>query len=241
MLAALGLLGLALALVIIKDRDFWFPPASAPLDSVAATAPSAQPDQAQTGPLARTRHFLSRHSKKHSAPSSHSAQAPPPPVTIKRTALPPLEVEVVAGDQSHTARPVSRSVQVDTQPSSAGPELASQRITDTATVNASTPPVIVAADRVSLSPQTNQAVSHSVKPGYPLLARQTKVQGAVMLEALISREGNIQDLRVLSGPPILAAAAREAVKKWRFKPYFEGNRAVETAARITVNFTISTN
>jgi protein TonB len=67
-----------------------------------------------------------------------------------------------------------------------------------------------------------------------------KVQGAVILEALISKTGSIQDIQVLSGPAILSEAAREAVKQWHFKPYYQGGRAVETEARITVNFTIST-
>ncbi|MGH9496893.1 MAG: energy transducer TonB, partial [Candidatus Sulfotelmatobacter sp.] len=77
--------------------------------------------------------------------------------------------------------------------------------------------------------------------GYPMLARQMKVQGSVILLAMIGREGMIQDLRILSGPPILSGAAREAVKQWHFKPHYEGSQAVETVARITVNFTISTN
>jgi protein TonB len=48
-------------------------------------------------------------------------------------------------------------------------------------------------------------------------------------------------LQILSGPSILAAAAREAVKQWHFKPYLQNGQPVETQARITVNFTISTN
>ena len=51
----------------------------------------------------------------------------------------------------------------------------------------------------------------------------------------------IQDLHVVSGPPILASAAQEAVRQWRFRPHFQGAEAVETQAKITVNFTISTN
>ena len=102
-------------------------------------------------------------------------------------------------------------------------------------------PVASAADRVQLSQQAVQNVTVSVPPDYPLLARQMKVQGAVILQALISREGSIQELQIVSGPGILAAAAREAVKQWRFKPYYQSGQAVETQARITVNFTISTN
>jgi len=100
---------------------------------------------------------------------------------------------------------------------------------------------VSAADHVQLSPQTAQSVSVSVPPDYPLLARQMKVQGAVKLQALISRDGTIQELQILSGPSILATAAREAVKQWHFKPYIQNGQPVETQARITVNFTISTN
>jgi protein TonB len=84
-------------------------------------------------------------------------------------------------------------------------------------------------------------VTVSVPPNYPTLARQMKVQGAVSLQVLISREGAIQELQILSGPPILATAAREAVKQWHFKPYLLNGQPVETQARVTVNFTISTN
>ena len=97
-----------------------------------------------------------------------------------------------------------------------------------------------ATGRVHLSPGAAQILSRPVEPSYPLLAKQMKVQGAVVLEALIGRDGNIQDLHVLSGPTILSTAAREAVKQWRFRPYLQSGQAVETEARITVNFTIST-
>jgi periplasmic protein TonB len=94
---------------------------------------------------------------------------------------------------------------------------------------------------VQMSADTTEVVTHPVKPGYPLLARQMKVQGSVVLRALISKEGTIQDLHVVSGPAILASAAQDAVRQWRFKPHYLGSEAVETQADITVNFTISTN
>ena len=84
-------------------------------------------------------------------------------------------------------------------------------------------------------------MARPVRPNYPLLARQMKVQGSVILQALISKDGNIQTLHVVSGPPILANAALEAVRQWHFKPHYQGTEAVETEAKITVNFTISTN
>jgi TonB family protein len=65
-----------------------------------------------------------------------------------------------------------------------------------------------------------------------------KVQGSVLLQALVGADGVIQELRVISGPAILSEAARQAASQWHFKPYYENGKAVETQARITVNFVI---
>jgi protein TonB len=91
-----------------------------------------------------------------------------------------------------------------------------------------------------MSADASRAVDRTVEPAYPVLAKQMKVQGAVVMQALIGADGLIQDLKVVSGPAILSSAAREAVRQWRFKPFFENGKAVETQAKITVNFTIST-
>jgi protein TonB len=142
----------------------------------------------------------------------------------------------VAGDEHHAVQAGSNSVKVDMR---AGTPATSAQA-------ASTPPIsgptgVVNADtRVHLSPSAAQMLSRPIGPNYPLLAKQMKIQGAVVLEVLIGRDGTIQRLHVLSGPTILSAAAREAVKQWRFKPYWQSGQAVETEARITVNFTIST-
>ena len=142
---------------------------------------------------------------------------------------------MVAGDTHRTIRPGTNSVRVDLQAGAPA-----QPMTDIATQNAANV-TSNAAERVQMSADTTQVVTHPVKPGYPLLARQMKVQGSVVLRALISKEGTIQDLHVVSGPAILASAAQDAVRQWRFKPHYVGNEAVETQANITVNFTISTN
>jgi protein TonB len=65
-----------------------------------------------------------------------------------------------------------------------------------------------------------------------------RVQGSVVLQAVVGTDGNIENLRVLSGPSILTAAAQQAVRQWRFKPYLQNGQPVETKARITVNFSI---
>jgi TonB family protein len=157
-----------------------------------------------------------------------------------RAALPPLEIEVVAGDQHRMIQPINPSLKVDLQTGSAP-------ISAPATVPPSQPTstdgasvATNAGERVRLSADTAEHVARPVEPNYPMLAKQMKVQGSVVLQALIGREGGIQDLRVLSGPAILSTAAMDAVKQWRFRPYFQGGQSVETEARITVNFTIST-
>ena len=79
---------------------------------------------------------------------------------------------------------------------------------------------------------------HRVEPVYPNFARQTHREGTVELRATISSEGVVKDLQVLSGDPVLAHAAREAVAQWRFRPTVLNGAAVEVVTFITVNFHI---
>jgi protein TonB len=80
---------------------------------------------------------------------------------------------------------------------------------------------------------------HQVKPNYPPLARQARVQGSVVPQADISKDGTIQNLRVVSGHPMLVQSALDAVKQWRYKPYFLNGEPVEVETSITVNFTLA--
>jgi len=244
MVGSLCLLLLALGVVLWHDRDFWFPDTpDAESDQPAETSPAAQRVPAQSSRAAAKSNLRPNHRSKHQVASATPAPAsstPPAPVAItSRTVLPPLEVEVVAGDSHQTLRPGSSSVRVDLQPS-APPQPTSEAGTtvDTGTAANTT---TNASERVRMSPDASDIVARPVRPSYPLLARQMKVQGSVILQALISRDGIIQNLRVVSGPHILASAAQDAVRQWHFKPHLEGSEAVETEAKITVNFTISTN
>jgi protein TonB len=76
-----------------------------------------------------------------------------------------------------------------------------------------------------------------VNPIYPPLARQARVQGVVVLEAIITREGTIHSLRVVTGHPILAQAAADAVQQWRYRPTLLNSDPVEVITTITVTFT----
>jgi len=77
---------------------------------------------------------------------------------------------------------------------------------------------------------------HRVEPVYPPMARTARVQGAVVLEAIISKEGAMKDLRLISGPALLVPAAVEAVSQWRYRPYVLNDQAIEVETQITVNF-----
>jgi protein TonB len=80
---------------------------------------------------------------------------------------------------------------------------------------------------------------HRVQPSYPPLARAARIQGAVELHAVIGRDGGIENLRVVSGHPMLVAAAVEAVRQWRYRPYILNGEPVEVETQITVNFVLS--
>jgi protein TonB len=78
-----------------------------------------------------------------------------------------------------------------------------------------------------------------VQPNYPPLARQARIQGNVVLTAEISKDGSIENLRLVSGHPMLAPAAIEAVKQWKYKPYFLNGEPVEVETQVTVIFSLS--
>jgi periplasmic protein TonB len=80
---------------------------------------------------------------------------------------------------------------------------------------------------------------HRVEPPYPPLAKAARIQGAVQLRAMISKQGTIKNLQVLSGHPMLAGAAVEAVRQWRYRPYVLNGEAVEVETEVTVNFVLS--
>jgi TonB family protein len=244
MVVALSLLLVALGFILYHDRDFWFPDtqeAESDQPEIPATGTSAR-SAATTGKTTVSAKDKDKHAPggntnksaaKESAPAA-TAPAPPMTATTQRTILPPLEVEVVAGDNRRTVRPGSNSIRVDLQPGMP-PQPASDASETAANLTSD------AAERVNMSSDASAFVTRSVQPAYPLLARQMRVQGSVILQALISKEGTIQSLHLLKGPTILASAAEDAVRQWHFKPHYQGSDPVETQARITVNFTISTN
>jgi len=105
---------------------------------------------------------------------------------------------------------------------------------------ASAAPAIVAKPALQVV-RVSQGVSNGllikrVQPVYPTLAMQMRVEGAVELDATIGKDGSTSDIKVLKGDPMLAQAAVEAVRQWKYKPYLLDGQPVQLQTQITINF-----
>jgi TonB family protein len=105
------------------------------------------------------------------------------------------------------------------------------------------PKCVMALDK-PLRVRASQGVSQSllvkrVPPAYPDSARQARIQGQVILHAIIDTGGNVSELSLASGHPMLAPAAITAVKQWKYRPYLMNNHPAEVETQIIVNFTLS--
>jgi protein TonB len=94
-----------------------------------------------------------------------------------------------------------------------------------------------AATRVSGGVVEGLLLPHAT-PSYPQIARTAGIGGEVVLAATISAQGRIENLRVISGHPLLRDAAIVAVKEWRYRPYLLDGKAVEVETTITIRFTL---
>jgi protein TonB len=106
------------------------------------------------------------------------------------------------------------------------------------------PPVPPPAPSVKASPVRQGGnvqparLIHQVNPVYPQIARQTRVQGVIVMEAIISKEGSVESLRVVSGHPLLFQSAIDAVKQWKYHPATLNGEPVDVITTITVTFTL---
>jgi len=101
-------------------------------------------------------------------------------------------------------------------------------------------PKVATPQRVRVSQGVTQGLLiRKIQPNYPPLARQARIQGSVLLQAEISKDGTIENLHLISGHPMLAPAAIEAVKQWKYKPYLLNGEPVEVDTEVMVNFTLA--
>jgi len=194
------------------------------LQLMAALVAPAPPPAPPSG------HFRSAHQSTSNLSSEGKIIAPPSvprnvaPI-VESVAPPPVDVGEI-GIPGGTGNASSRSAVLD----SIGTEL---------TAKVLPPPPVPAARPLRVSYIMEGNLIHRVQPEYPPLARQARVQGTVVLRAVISREGKIENLQVLNGHPLLVQAAMDAVRQWRYRPYYLNNEPVEVETQVTVNFTLS--
>ena len=253
LLIALSLLLIALTVVIVKDRDFWFgsdetsesrrglgkhpeirlgcgAPAQVPLARAAAVKSHLVPKASTAAaPDSSRKDDTSPVSANPVSANPVSANPASPVVATNRVVLPSLDVEVVAGDSHRIVHPGSNVAKVE--------------IPNDSNRTSAVPPSVVtlatnAAEHERLSSESVPELRQTVETTYPLLGQHMRVQGSVVLQAVVGTDGTIENLRVLSGPAILATAAQQAVRQWRFKPYLQNGQPVETKTKITVNFSI---
>jgi protein TonB len=97
-----------------------------------------------------------------------------------------------------------------------------------------------AATRIQVGGQVQAAmILNQVQPVYPRLASSARISGEVRLKAVISKDGRIEDLKLISGHPLLVQAAMDAVKQWTYKPTVLNGNPVEVDTEIDVNFALS--
>jgi protein TonB len=151
----------------------------------------------------------------------------PVPVFVHQAA-PPIQVEHAAIPESmKTSPPIARPVVVTVNPGQMMPVSAPQL----------QPAIQQSSEPVEVSEEAARALLvHSVNPEYPPEALAQKLHGAVVLQAVIGRGGDVEDLKIVRGYFILGRAAISAVKQWKFQPYNLDGHAAATQTVITINF-----
>jgi TonB family protein len=152
---------------------------------------------------------------------------PLPVPVFERQEAPPIRVERAAIPESmRNSAPIERPVVVTVNPAQMMPISVPQP----QTIQQFTEPVALSEEAA------RTLLVHIVNPVYPTEALAQKLHGPVVLQAVIGRDGSVEDLKIVRGYFILGRAAISAVKQWRFQPYSVGGRAAATQTVITIHF-----
>jgi len=181
---------------------------------------------------------------------------PPPPAAAVVKIVKVIQTDIVNGEL-RTPTKIPQKVQMIKEDEAPPPAMASTGVVGgvpggipggsmggvIGSVLSSTPtvaPKIAAPQRVRVSSGVvSGLLVKKVNPNYPPLARQARIQGVVLLQAQISKDGRIENLQLISGHPMLAPAAIEAVKQWVYRPYLLNGEPCEVDTQIQVNFTLA--
>jgi protein TonB len=167
---------------------------------------------------------------------------PPPPPTIVKTVKAPRVVQI-SKMVAPTVIPKTVSIVKDEAPviysnSGAGVDGGTGGFLGGILGNTAPPPPKPAAPqriRVGGNVEAGARINN-VTPEYPAIAKVAHISGTVVLHAIIAKDGTIQELEFVSGPPMLVKPAMDAVKQWRYKPYLLNGDPVEVETTINVDF-----
>jgi TonB family protein len=124
----------------------------------------------------------------------------------------------------------------------AGPQIDVQSMSNSKSQTSGVAPQGTRPMRVRVSQGVMQGmVISKVQPIYPADAKAARIQGSVVIAATIGKDGSIQSERLISGHTVLAPAAMDAVKQWKYRPYVLNGQAIEVDTQMTVNFTLASN
>jgi protein TonB len=181
---------------------------------------------------------------------------PPPPAAAPVRVVKQVQTDIINGEL-RTPTKIPKKIEMIKEEEAPPPVMASTGVVGgvpggvpggsmggvIGSVLSSTPvavPKIATPQRVRVSSGVSSGLLiRKVSPNYPPLARQARIQGTVVLQAQISKDGSIQNLQLISGHPMLAPAAIEAVKQWKYKPYLLNGEPVEVETQVQVNFTLA--
>ncbi len=232
-----AVLALAVLLGWMVGRVGWSMAVNRAPDQISMT-----PEEAQaTAPVPPAVHPAPPHREEAATPAPPVVSKPAPPAAKpalkpKTATARPLDlngglVVYEHGKVIFRMEPTEKESPPKTAPgvvASAAIQQAATREDDGATVGAPNSP-----------PSANGYLLERVEPQYPEAARQQHIQGPVVLNVLVRPSGLVRETSVISGDPLLAKAATDAVRQWRFNPHQLNGKAVEFETRITVNFALS--
>jgi protein TonB len=156
------------------------------------------------------------------------------PGRIRRTI--PTDTDVSAPEAAGSEHCTGICSAINLPPGTSGPGIPFSPGGERAILPSPPPPTIVR--KFQTSSMLEGSLIRKVQPVYPPLAKTARIQGPVVLFAVISRAGTIDNLRVLSGHPMLVPAALDAVKQWQYRPYILNHEPIEVETQITVNFVL---
>jgi len=181
---------------------------------------------------------------------------PPPPAAAPVKVVKQIQTDIVNG-ALRTPTKIPQKVQMIKEEEAPPPAMASSGVVGGVPggipggqmggviggIISSTPvavPKVATPQRIRVSQGVSAGLKvRDVKPNYPPLARQARISGTVVLHALISKDGSIENLTLISGHPMLAPAAIDAVKQWKYRPYLLNGEPVEVETEVQVNFTLA--